>query len=121
MDLRLEGRTALVTGATSGLGRAVAIGLAAEGARIVGGGRRRELLDSLSEELPASDRPHRGLRYDLADPRSPEALVAELAAQDVHVDIVVNNAGGSAPVDFATPDAEWTNRMTINFEAARAL
>ena len=119
MELELSGRTALVTGATSGLGRAVAVGLAAEGVRIVGVGRRTELLESLAEELPATGVDHVMVRQDLAEPDAPAALAEAVAG--LEVDILVNNAGGSAPVDFGTPDEEWRRRMTLNFEAARAL
>jgi short-subunit dehydrogenase len=80
----LQGRTALVTGATGGLGRAIAHELAGEGVRLVVTGRDEERLDSIADELGA-----RAIRADLTR----TAEVDRLADQAGDVDVLVNNAG----------------------------
>jgi len=102
MDTGLSGRTAVVPGASSGLGLAVARALAAEGANVVLGGRRGELVKAEAEKLPSAV----GVEIDLTDPGATDALVG--AAQDRFgpVDVLVLNGGGPPPgvaVDF-TPE-----------------
>jgi 3-oxoacyl-[acyl-carrier protein] reductase len=102
MDTGLKGRTAVVPGASSGLGLAVARALAAEGANVVLGGRRGELVREEASKLPSAV----GVEIDLTDPAATDALVG--AAQDHFgpVDVLVLNGGGPPPglaVDF-TPD-----------------
>jgi short-subunit dehydrogenase len=80
----LHGRTALVTGATGGLGRAIARALAGEGARLVVTGRDQQELDALVHQLGA-----RTVRADLTDP----AEVDRLADEAGEIDVLVNNAG----------------------------
>jgi 3-oxoacyl-[acyl-carrier protein] reductase len=102
MDTGLKGRTAVVPGATSGLGLAVARALAAEGANVVLGGRRGELVREEAAKLPSAV----GVEIDITDPGATDALVG--AAQDRFgpVDVLVLNGGGPPPglaVDF-TPE-----------------
>jgi 3-oxoacyl-[acyl-carrier protein] reductase len=102
MDTGLKGRTAVVPGASSGLGLAVARALAAEGANVVLGGRRGELVREEASKLPSAV----GVEIDLTDPGAADALVG--AAQDHFgpVDVLVLNGGGPPPglaVDF-TPE-----------------
>jgi 3-oxoacyl-[acyl-carrier protein] reductase len=102
MDTGLKGRTAVVPGASSGLGLAVARALAAEGANVVLGGRRGELVREEASKLPSAV----GVEVDLTDPGATDVLVG--AAQDHFgpVDVLVLNGGGPPPglaVDF-TPE-----------------
>jgi 3-oxoacyl-[acyl-carrier protein] reductase len=102
MDTGLKGRTAVVPGASSGLGLAVARSLAAEGANVVLGGRRGELVRDEAAKLPSAV----GVEVDLTDPAATDALVG--AAQDHFgpVDVLVLNGGGPPPgtaLDF-TPE-----------------
>jgi 3-oxoacyl-[acyl-carrier protein] reductase len=102
MDTGLKGRTAVVPGASSGLGLAVARALAAEGANVVLGGRRGELVREEASTLASAV----GVEVDLTDPGAADALVG--AAQDHFgpVDVLVLNGGGPPPglaVDF-TPE-----------------
>lgn len=102
MDTGLKGRTAVVPGASSGLGLAVARALAAEGANVVLGGRRGELVREEASKLPSAV----GVEVDLTDPGATDALIS--AAQDHYgpVDVLVLNGGGPPPgvaVDF-TPE-----------------
>src|SRR5205809_7033545 len=69
----LTGRVALVTGGTSGLGRAIAVGLARAGARVVVGSRDEKKVADTVAELSVSGEGHSGLRLDVADPCSIEA------------------------------------------------
>lgn len=93
-DSSLQGRTALVTGASSGLGVDFARELARRGCRLVLVARREELLKKLQGELQASH----GvtaivMTVDLGDPAAPQMLYDTLKAQGIAVDILVNNAG----------------------------
>src|SRR2546429_5719983 len=104
MDLAIEDRCALVTGASRGLGRAIALALASEGAKVVALARNLERLN----ELAASYRPGRGSisarACDLSDASAIESLADLLA----HVDILVLNTGGPAPRPIArTSAAAW--------------
>jgi 3-hydroxy acid dehydrogenase/malonic semialdehyde reductase len=88
----LDGRTAIVTGASSGIGRATAIALAGEGARVALGARRAEKLDGVLDELPGEG--HFAHALDVTDEASAETFVAAVAdAFGGRVDILVNNAG----------------------------
>ena len=109
MDLGIRGRRALVGGASSGLGRAVAERLASEGCDVAISARRGALL----EELAADLRARHGVRIvplvaDLADPATPRALAAAALDALGGVDILVLNAGGPPPVQpDATDAAGW--------------
>jgi NAD(P)-dependent dehydrogenase (short-subunit alcohol dehydrogenase family) len=96
--LRLAGRTAVVTGTSSGLGAAIAAALAAEGAAVVGFARRHAATGALAA-APAAGRVTE-LCVDVVDEAAVRARFAELAAHGAGVDILVNNAGGmpTAPV-----------------------
>jgi 3-oxoacyl-[acyl-carrier protein] reductase len=102
MDLGLKGRTAVVPGATSGLGLAVARALAAEGANVVLGGRRGELVRKEADALPSAV----GVEIDLTDPAATDTLVGTAQDRFGPVDVLVLNGGGPPPgvaVDF-TPE-----------------
>jgi short-subunit dehydrogenase len=116
----VAGRTALLTGATGGLGRAIAKGLAGAGATLVLSGRREADLLALAESLPGAD--HRVAVADLAEDGEAERL-AEAAAG---VDVLVANAGLPGTGWLAEFDAEGVKRaLRVNLEApmllARAL
>lgn len=92
-------RWALVTGASAGIGEAFARELAARGASLVVTARREERLAKLAAELTGK---HPGLRVetiaaDLADPKAPEALCADLERRGIAIDILINNAGYGVP------------------------
>jgi short-subunit dehydrogenase len=118
--MELSGRTALLTGATGGLGRAIAKALAGRGATLVLSGRKAEALEALAAELPGSG--HRIAPADLAEPGAAVALAAEAGA----IDVLVANAG--LPATGRLPEfsvEELTGALRVNLEApmllARAL
>jgi short-subunit dehydrogenase len=118
--MEIAGRTALLTGATGGLGRAIAAGLAGAGATLVLSGRREEDLLGLAESLPGED--HRVVVADLAEDGEAERLAAAAAG----VDILVANAGVQAAGWLAEFSADEVKRaLRVNLEApmllARAL
>src|SRR5688500_12611418 len=91
----LKGKTALVTGASSGIGREIARVLARDVGALILVARRRERLAELAEELTAS---HPGLRVDvrptdLADRAATSDLLASLERENISIDVLVNNAG----------------------------
>ena len=116
MDLDLKSKTAVVTGASTGIGRAVAKALAHEGARVVAVARRKELLETLTQEVQAQGR---GVVIpviqDIALGDAAQKLTARAIAELDHVDILVNNAGGSRPLPVDAPDSAWDEALTLNF------
>src|SRR5476651_2491047 len=108
MDLQLRGRTALITGASMGIGRGIALALAAEGVKLAVAARRRKLLEELAEEIVAAG----GVRPAIiaADIMAPDAA-AEISEQAVGalggVEILINNAGGSRKLPVDAPEALW--------------
>ncbi len=118
MDLQLSGKTALVTGASAGIGRAIAKGVAPEGVALAVVARRRALLDTLQDEVGAMlviiecD-----LMAEDAARRIARAALAGLGS----VDVLVNNAGGSRKFKLDTGEAQWNEAMTLNFTRQRQL
>lgn len=114
MDLGLQGKTALVLGGGSGLGRAIAISLAREGAKVAVAGRTAARLDDTVAEIAAAGGTAAAIAWDLADLDAVAAKVAEVEAKLGPVDILVNNTGGPPPTTAAGQPAELWRR---NFEA----
>jgi 3-oxoacyl-[acyl-carrier protein] reductase len=122
MDFEFHEHTALVTGASQGIGRAIAKGLAAQGVRVAMAARRVALLQDLAAEVRTSG---------AADPVVIEAdLYAEGAAESLarqasdalgHVDILINAAGGSRPLSDAGSKEQWMEALTLNFLRIREL
>lgn len=110
----LAGRTALVTGAGNGLGRAISVALAAAGARVVLTGRHLERLQAVAAEIVAAGFEARTCTVDVADPVSVAALAAELAGEDISV--LVNNAGVPGPVAplIDIDVTEWNAVFAVN-------
>jgi NAD(P)-dependent dehydrogenase (short-subunit alcohol dehydrogenase family) len=113
MDLGLNGRRALVTGSTAGIGYAIAHGLAAEGAQVTITGRTQASVDAALERL-WKDLPNavvQGVAADCASADGAKAVFARVA----DIDILVNNLGIYARMPFFDiPDAEWLRYFEVN-------
>ncbi|WP_191083302.1 MULTISPECIES: SDR family NAD(P)-dependent oxidoreductase [Roseococcus] len=120
MDLQLTGKVALVTGASAGLGRAIAKELAAEGCKLALLARRRPLLEELAAELPASAEPLI-IEQDFTAKDAGEKVRAAMQARFGRCDILVNNAGSSRPQTDLGSDEVWMEAMEINFHAGRRI
>lgn len=117
MDLNLSGRTAVVTGASKGIGLAITRALADEGVSVVAGALHGSAdLDELTKRADV-----RAVAVDLTTPDGPRDLVAEATKEHGGIDILVNNVGAVRPrLDgfVALSDDDWDQTLTINFLAA---
>jgi 3-oxoacyl-[acyl-carrier protein] reductase len=122
MDLQLSGKTALVTGASMGIGRAIALGLAREGVKLAITARRVNLLEELAREI-ASARAAEPLviETDLYQEGSTEKLAAQAEKALGRVDILINAAGGSRPYPFEATKEQWAEGLLVNFIRLREL
>jgi 3-oxoacyl-[acyl-carrier protein] reductase len=116
----LSGMTALVTGASGGIGSAVARALAGQGARLALSGTRAEALETLQAELAkASDADHVILPCNLSDAAAVDALVPSAVEALGRLDILVNNAGVTRDnLALRMKDEEWDTVIRVNLEAA---
>lgn len=122
MDLKLNGKTALVTGASMGLGRAICKTLAAEGVQVLGVARSGDLLQSLVEEVwTEGNLVPLIFIQDFVAPDAPQRIAAAALERLKHVDILINCAGGSRPMAIDAPESQWTEGMTLNFDRHRQL
>ena len=108
------GRTALVSGAGNGLGRAIALELGAAGARVVLAGRHLDTLEETHNLATAAGHQTRVAQIDVADPMSVGAAAAELA--DEEISILINNAGVAGPVAplLEIEPNEWDAVFAVN-------
>ena len=122
MDLGIAEKTAVVTGASIGIGRGIALALGAEGVRLALTAPRRKLLEEVAGEIFAKG----GVRpvvieCDLMHEQAP-AMIAQAALDRLgSVDILVNNAGGSRRFKLDASDEQWDEALTLNFTRQRQL
>ncbi len=122
MDLQLKGKTALVTGASMGIGRGIAEALGREGVRLAITARRGELLEEVAKVVVASGGPEPvRIVQDVMAPDAPENIAAKALAGLGAVDILINNAGGSRQFGKDATEAQWEEAMTLNFNRPRQL
>jgi 3-oxoacyl-[acyl-carrier protein] reductase len=122
MDLYLKGKTAVVTGASQGLGRAIAKELAMEGVKVLAIARNEALLNSLKEEVARAG----GVTpvtfiQDFVAADGPQKIAAMALSSLGHIDILVNNAGRSRPLDVIGAEEAWAESMTLDFDRHRQL
>ena len=123
MDLQLRGKTALVTGASVGIGRGIAIALAAEGVRLAISARRADKLKEVADQIQAAGG-HRPvvIESDLYPEDAAQKLSAAAMAGLGHVDILVNNAGGSRSfTDRLVSEEAWQEALSLNFHRPRQI
>jgi 3-oxoacyl-[acyl-carrier protein] reductase len=122
MNLQLAGKTALVTGASVGLGRNIAQLLAREGCRLAIVARRQGLLEELADEIAATGAPRPVvIACDITQPEAPAQIREAVTRSLGPLDILVNNAGGSRPFTGLGTRAQWDDAMNLNFHAGREL
>lgn len=122
MDLGIAGKTALVTGASKGIGRGIALALGAEGVRLAIVARRRELLEEVAGELAESGAPEPVvIEQDLMREAAPAEIAAAALDGLGSVDILVNNAGGSRRFGLDATEEQWEEAITLNFTRPRQL
>jgi 3-oxoacyl-[acyl-carrier protein] reductase len=119
VDLRLTDKVAIVTGASKGIGRAIAQTLAAEGMRIVAVARTRAQLDELASPLGDACLVQ---AVDLRAADAPAAVVEATVTRYGRLDVLVNNAGATTRGDFlALSDADWADGFALKFFGAMRL
>jgi 3-oxoacyl-[acyl-carrier protein] reductase len=119
MDLELGGRVAIVTGASQGIGRAITLALAAEGADVLLVARRAEGLHATADAVAATGRRAEVLSADVTDHDAAEAVAAAALDAFGRIDILVNNAGKGSPKPLLelTPD-DWASVLELNLLSA---
>ena len=114
-SLRLDGRTAVVIGGTSGIGLAISLGLAEAGADVVASARRQEQVDTTATKIEALGRRTLRIASDVSSRTSLEELCREVLAQFQKVDILVNCAGRIKRAPTLTfPEDEWNDIIDTN-------
>ena len=118
MDLGLTGKVALVTGSSRGIGRGIALQLAAEGCDVMLTGRDSQALDDVVAAVKKLGRTAQHATSDLRAEGAPAALVEAAKGAFGHIDILVNNAGTTKRGDFLElTDADWTEGYALKFFA----
>jgi 3-oxoacyl-[acyl-carrier protein] reductase len=118
VDLQLSGKTALVTGASAGIGRGIALALAAEGVKLAVMARRRDRLEALAKEAGAA---LTIIEEDFLQEGAPARIAQAALAGLGTIDILVNNAGGSRAFKLDASEAQWEEALTLNFTRQRQL
>ena len=114
MDLGLQGKVAIVTGASRGIGRSIALGLAAEGCRLAICARGAERLDQTAEEIRATGAEVVAQPVDVTDGAALEAFVAAVGETYGSINVLVNNVGGGGKNTFEeTTDEDWAGAFDL--------
>src|SRR5215207_6920107 len=112
MDLQLVGKTALVTGASIGIGRGIALALAREGAKLAIVARRAELLEVTANDIMAAGGARPVVIVEDLLPEGAPARIAKAALDGLGaIDILINNAGGSRPFKVDASEEQWQEAM----------
>ncbi len=119
MDLGLRGKVAVVTGGTEGIGRATALKLAQEGAKVAICARRQELLDQTAAEIGKTGAEVLAVAADMSKPADIERFMKAVIERFGRLDILVNNAGTSARGKFLeVDDAAWSADLELKLFGA---
>jgi 3-oxoacyl-[acyl-carrier protein] reductase len=116
MDLGLKDKVALISGASRGIGKQIALSLAAEGAKLVICARTEETIKAAAAQVEAAGAQVEAVVADAMETNAGEVLVSKALERFGGLDIVVSNVGGSAKIPFAEmSDAEWSEAINFNF------
>ncbi|KAB7766694.1 SDR family NAD(P)-dependent oxidoreductase [Xanthomonas maliensis] len=122
MDLQLREHTALVTGASTGIGAGIARVLAAEGVQLAITARRADMLEQLASEIAAQGFTRPWVIPGDITSATDIARIAHDSSQALgRIEILVNTAGGSRPIAIDASDAVWDEAFALNFSSARRL
>lgn len=118
----LKEKTAIVTGATSGIGRAVAVKFAAAGARVAAVGRNRENLNALQNEIEQAGGTVKTIRADVTDESDAQKIVETTVESFGQIDILINAAGiiGNGTIEN-TALSDWDEMMNVNLRSVFVL
>lgn len=119
MEYHLQGKVAVVTGASAGIGRSITHLLAQEGVRVVGVARREAALEELRDEVSDLGGEMIPFAADITAEQTPELLRQFVVEELGSLDILVNNAGDSRPTGVFGEDELWHGSLFLNFDAAR--
>ncbi len=112
---RLAGKTGLITGAGTGIGRAIALAMAREGAAVALAARRRELLEGVAREIAAAGGTAMAVECDVTVRASVETALAAAEARFGLVNVIVNNAGAAVVANAEkTSDEDWRRILDVN-------
>src|SRR5262245_54807278 len=118
MDLGLNGKVALVTGSSRGIGRSIALTLADEGCELLLTGRDQALLDETAAAIRGKGRKAVIVTIDLREERAPATLIEAVLREFGRLDVLVNNAGTTKRGDFfELTDADWQDGYALKFFA----
>jgi 3-oxoacyl-[acyl-carrier protein] reductase len=120
VDLRLTDKVAIVTGSSRGIGKAITMGLVAEGCRVTLCARDAEVLEQTAVELRATGAKILAIAADIGKPEDPNRVVEETVRTFGRIDILVNNAGGARAAGpfLETADPAWQTALDLNVMAA---
>jgi NAD(P)-dependent dehydrogenase (short-subunit alcohol dehydrogenase family) len=118
--MKLDGKVAIVTGGGRGIGRAIALGFAAEGATVSVSGTARPPLEATAATVVSNGGRALALIADVSDETAVARMVADTVERFGRLDILVNNSGISGPTAPAsgTPAAEWERTLAVNLTGA---
>jgi NAD(P)-dependent dehydrogenase (short-subunit alcohol dehydrogenase family) len=117
--VRLKEKIAIVTGASRGIGRAIALGFAREGARLVLAARTESNLQEVAEEIHALDRRALAAPCDVTDEKQVKSMVAAVLEEYGRIDVLVNNAGlGSFRPIYGTRLSNWDYMLAVNLTSS---
>jgi 3-oxoacyl-[acyl-carrier protein] reductase len=115
MDLGIKNKRVIVTGASQGIGRAIALAFAAEGCRVAVAARRSEKLEGLVKEMGGEKQGHNFYACDLAEKGASSRAMRALVKRDENFEIVVHNLGGTLNVrDPLAKEEEWLKVWRLN-------
>ncbi|CAI1908548.1 SDR family NAD(P)-dependent oxidoreductase [Serratia proteamaculans] len=122
MNLHLQGRIALVTGASEGIGAGMVRVLAAQGVIVVATARREDRLQTLADEVEQAGgiRPY-VIAADITQTQALDSMLALAIQQVGTIDIVINAVGGARPISLSEGDAGWEEAFALNFTPARRI